>query len=91
MEVLETSMQMESLGSQDILEDNMQNDSMAEVNENLKIETFFNLNECCISCLSEGNGDQLKLRSDRHMIQIYKEFVNRHVRHCGLTLFEIRC
>lgn len=81
MEVLETPMQVESISPHEILEDNLQNDSMPEENESLKIETLNNLNECCISCLAEANGEEIKLRPDRQMIQIYKEFVNRHVRH----------
>lgn len=86
MEVLETSMQVESIDTQEILAENLQNSSMPE-NENVKIETFVSLNECCVSCLAEGSAEELKLRSDRQMIQIYKEFVNRHVRNWVNEIF----
>lgn len=88
MEVLETSIQVESIGSQEILEDHLQNSTITE-NESVKIETLVNLNECCVSCLTEANDDHIKLRSDRQMIQIYKEFVNRHVRN-GFNFIMIR-
>lgn len=78
MEVLETPMQIESISSQEILENNSQNTETTQ-NESVKIERV-TLNECCVSCLAEGNEEQTKLRSDRQFIQIYKEFVNRHVR-----------
>lgn len=75
---METVIEEECIGSQEIIESSSQISST--MNENVKMETLINLNECCVSCLSEGNAEEeMKLRVDRQMIQIYKEFVNRHV------------
>ncbi|XP_063696468.1 myoneurin-like [Culicoides brevitarsis] len=74
MEVLETTMPQETLASQEMPEDVSQVST-----ETVKIESLISLNECCISCLAESNAEQKPLRKDREIIQIYKEFVNRHI------------
>lgn len=78
MEALELHNPDEIVEVSDVMETDDLNDENEDISD-VKVETVVNLNDCCVSCLTEGNNEHIKLRVDKNLLAIYKEFVNKRV------------